>query len=168
MPTDAAVLAGLAAGTFALACPPDTTAESIRDYIAANLSEECFVGYLADPARDIRLTLADGLPAGYTMLLFGEPNDTDAAAAITLHPTVELSKVYLLGEYHGVGIAAPLMAETLDVARSRGAVGVWLGVNQHNARAIRFYEKSGFVLVGAKTCMVGPDLQHDHVMERAL
>jgi diamine N-acetyltransferase len=60
------------------------------------------------------------------------------------------------------------MAATLDAARSRGAAGVWLGVNQRNARAIRFYEKCGFSVVGAKTFDLGPEVHHDHVMERSL
>lgn len=166
--TDAAALAALAAETFALACPPGTAPEAIREFIAANLSEERFAGYLGDAARDIRLALQDGEPAGYTMLVFGEPSDADVAGAIGHRTTVELSKVYLLGHHHGAGIAAPLMAATLEVARARGAAGVWLGVNQRNARAGRFYAKSGFAVVGEKTFRVGPELHHDFVMERAL
>lgn len=167
-PTDAAELATLAAATFELACPPGTAPESITAFIAENLSEENFERYLADPHRDIRLAHLDGEPTGYTMLVFGEPGDTDVAAAISLRPTVELSKVYVLGHHHGAGIAAPLMLATLDAARTGGMAGMWLGVNQHNARAIRFYEKSGFARAGVKKFMVGPELHHDFVMERSL
>lgn len=167
-PADAPALARLAAATFPLACPPGTSAGSIAQFIAAHLSAECFAGYLADPDRDIRLALDDELAAGYTMLVLGEPQDPVVAAALTHRPTAELSKVYLLGDRHGAGLAAALLAATLDVARARGAAGVWLGVNQHNARAIRFYQKSGFAIVGAKTFTVGAELHHDHVMERAI
>ncbi|MFT2817222.1 N-acetyltransferase family protein [Leifsonia sp. A12D58] len=167
-PSDAPELAVLAAATFALACPPGTAPESIAEFIATTLSEERFGQYLVDPTRDIRLAEHDGSAAGYTMLVFGEPVAADVAAAITVRPTVELSKVYVLGDRHGAGIAAPLMAATLDAARERSAHGIWLGVNAQNARAIRFYEKSGFDIVGQKTFMVGPELHHDHVMERSL
>ena len=167
-PSDAAELATLAAATFALACPPGTAPESIAEFIAGTLSEERFAGYLADPTRDIRLAEHDGVAAGYTMLVFGEPAAADVAAAISIRPTAELSKVYVLSDRHGAGIAAPLMAATLDAARERGALGIWLGVSAQNARAIRFYEKSGFAIVGTKTFMVGPEPQLDHVMERAL
>lgn len=168
MPADAPALAALAAATFALACPPGTAPEAIDEFIASTLSEERFGHYLADRQRDIRLAVHDGVAAGYTMLVFGEPSNADAAAAVTARPTVELSKVYVLGDRHGAGIAAPLMAATLDVARARNMVSVWLGVNQQNVRAIRFYEKSGFGVVGAKTFMVGSELHHDHVMLQAL
>ncbi|MGO4689848.1 GNAT family N-acetyltransferase [Glaciibacter sp. 2TAF33] len=165
-PTDAAALASLAAATFALACPPGTSPEAINDFIRNNLSEACFERYLVDPDRDIRLALNDDVAAGYTMLVYGEPHDADVAAAITRRPTVELSKVYVLGEHHGAGVAAPLIAATIDAARARNVAGVWLGVNQRNARASRFYAKSGFEVVGEKTFMVGPELHHDYVMEQ--
>jgi ribosomal protein S18 acetylase RimI-like enzyme len=167
-PADAASIAALAAETFALACPPETSDAAIEEFISQNLTTGHFEGYLADPARDIRLVFDDGMLAGYTMLVFQEPGDADVASAITARPTAELSKVYLLSRHHGAGIAATLMAATLDVARARGAAGVWLGVNQKNARAIRFYEKSGFTTVGTKTFMVGPVLHDDYVMEQLL
>lgn len=163
---DADALAALAAQTFALACPPGTAPAAIEEFIAAHLRPSNFAAYLEDPARHIRLALSDGVPAGYTMMVFGEPQDADVASAITVRPTVELSKVYVHGDRHGAGIAAPLMAATLEVARASGAAAVWLGVNQQNARAIRFYEKSGFVRVGAKTFQLGPELHNDYVMER--
>jgi tRNA (guanine37-N1)-methyltransferase len=165
---DAGTLARVAAETFALACPPGTSPASIAEFIDAHLSEERFAGYLSDPARDIRVAFDDEEPAGYTMLVFGEPYDADVAAAIAHRPTVELSKVYVLGHHHGAGIAGPLMAATLSAARERGATGIWLGVNQQNARAVRFYEKSGFAVVGTKTFLVGQELHDDFVMEQAL
>jgi tRNA (guanine37-N1)-methyltransferase len=60
------------------------------------------------------------------------------------------------------------MSASLDLARDLGAAGVWLGVNQHNARAQRFYAKSGFAVVGVKHFTVGSVLEDDFVMERQL
>lgn len=167
-PSDVTELAEVAAATFVLACPPGTPPASISVFIAAHLSADSFTAYLADPARDIRVAVRAGDIVGYSMLVFGEPANPDVAASLTLRPTVELSKVYLLGEHHGAGLAATLMTATLDAARARGASGVWLGVNGENLRAIRFYEKSGFAVVGAKTFQVGDQTYDDHVMERSL
>jgi ribosomal protein S18 acetylase RimI-like enzyme len=49
-----------------------------------------------------------------------------------------------------------------------GAEGIWLGVNQENARAQRFYGKHGFDRVGAKRFLVGDRYEDDWVMERSL
>jgi ribosomal protein S18 acetylase RimI-like enzyme len=45
---------------------------------------------------------------------------------------------------------------------------MWLGVNSQNAKAIRFYEKSGFRKVGTKSFNLGTTVEHDFVMERAV
>ena len=167
-PGDADALGDLAAATFPLACPPHATPEAIAEFIQSHLTAARFIDYLADSQRIIMLAERDRSAVGYTMLIGGDPTDDDVRAAVTIRPTIELSKVYTLQDAHGGGVAAPLMAETLVRAAETGAHGVWLGVNQQNARAIRFYEKQGFRIVGPKTFYVGPQLHHDHVMERAL
>ena len=166
--TDASGLAELAKVTFPLACPPGSAPDAIAEYIATNLAERNFLDYLADPGRVITVAHDDTGLCGYTMLITGEPGDADVAAAVGIRPTIELSKVYVLPGSHGGGVAAPLMAATLDAARGSGATGIWLGVNQLNARARRFYEKSGFEVVGEKSFRLGPELHNDYVMERAL
>ncbi|MEL4319775.1 GNAT family N-acetyltransferase [Leifsonia sp. YIM 134122] len=176
---DAGTLAELAAATFALACPPHTTADAIAEFIATHLSQDGFDAYLADPARVLliaeqqraqRATDAapDPLAVGYTMLVFGEPTDVDVAEAIGIRPTVELSKFYTRASIHGTGVSGPLMAATLAAAGERGAAGAWLGVNEENARAIRFYEKNGFGRVGTKHFLVGDRYEDDFVLERGL
>ncbi len=162
---DAASLAALAAETFPLACPPGNTAESIREFIDTHLSEAHFTSYLNDPARAI--LVADEF-AGYTMLVFEEPSDPDVAAAITHHPTVELSKCYVRAANHGAGTAARLMQASIELARSRGAAGAWLGVNELNARANAFYAKHGFERVGTKKFLLGDHWEDDFVRELAL
>jgi GNAT superfamily N-acetyltransferase len=166
--SDSDVLARIAAATFPLACPPHTTEEAKATFIATHLSRANFEAYLADPARDILIAEVGDEAVGYTMLVFAEPTDPDVVAALSLRPSIELSKFYVLQGHHGQGIAAGLMAETLSTARDRGAAGVWLGVNEENARANRFYEKNGFVQVGTKHFLVGDNYEDDFVRELAL
>jgi GNAT superfamily N-acetyltransferase len=165
---DAAALAAVAAVTFPLACPPHTTDEAKAAFIAGNLTETHFDGYLADPARVLLLAETHGVPAGYTMLVFGEPTDPDVAAAITTRPTVELSKFYVMPEHHGGVVSGPLMTATVQAARERGVAAIWLGVNEENARANRFYDKHGFAVVGRKKFLVGTRYEDDFVRERLL
>lgn len=162
---DASALAELASETFPLACPPGNTAESIQHFIDTHLSESHFATYLADPARAI---LVAGEFDGYTMLVFEEPSDADVASAITKHPTVELSKCYVRAANHGSGLASELMQASIELARSRGAAGVWLGVNELNDRANAFYAKHGFEQVGTKKFLLGDHWEDDFVRELAL
>jgi ribosomal protein S18 acetylase RimI-like enzyme len=165
---DVEALAALAALTFPLACPPHTTDDAKAAFIAAHLSEASFTRYLDDPARVIFVAEAEGALAGYTMLVTGEPTDADVAAAVTLRPTVELSKCYVHPGAHGAGVAPALMAESIAEATASGARGMWLGVNQLNTRAQRFYGKHGFTRVGVKRFLVGERYEDDYVYERPL
>ena len=158
----------VAAATFPLASPPDTRREDNDAFIAANLSEARFREYLADAARMLFLASLDGGVVGYTMLVTGEPYDADAARAVVTRPTVELSKIYVRPEHHQSGIAAELMATSVRAAADTGAGSVWLGVNQRNERANRFYDKQGFAVVGTKRFLVGTRLFEDFVRERLI
>ena len=111
---------------------------------------------------------SDGDLRGYSMLVDRPAADPDVAAALTILPSAELSKCYVHPDHHGLGAAAELMHASLVEAAASGARGMWLGVNSQNAKAIRFYEKSGFRKVGTKSFNLGTTVEHDFVMERAV
>jgi GNAT superfamily N-acetyltransferase len=150
---DAGELAAVAAQTFPLACPPSTPAKDIALFIDAHLSAERFAEYLADPRRAIVTAAQDGRIIGYAMLIRDSAGDT-----------AELSKMYVLPDHHGTGASRALMERTLATAASWGVRSVWLGVNQANQRAQRFYAKSGFNINGTRTFQVGSRVEHDYLM----
>ena len=168
VPDDAALLHRLAAETFPLACPDDTLPANIESFIAQNLSVVSFRGYLADPDRELFIAEVGGVAAGYAMVVHGEPTDADVVASISIRPTAELSKLYVLAAHHGGGVASALVEASAEAATARGAASLWLGVNDQNSRANRFYEKSGFAKVGTKRFRVGDRLESDFVRERTL
>jgi ribosomal protein S18 acetylase RimI-like enzyme len=160
-------LADIAARTFSLACPPSATEQNIAAFIEENLSESRFRDYLADPDRMVLAARDEGRMVGYAMLIRGVPDDHDVQHAVTLRPSVELSKIYVLPASHGAGVAAALMTSVLSSAADMDVRSVWLGVNQQNVRAQRFYAKHGFVINGTKTFRLGAGVENDYVMVRA-
>ncbi|AYJ49595.1 GNAT family N-acetyltransferase [Rhodococcus sp. P1Y] len=165
---EAEQLADVAAVTFPLACPPGSTRESIDAFIDEVLSHERFGEYLDDPARTILAAREDDSIVGYAMLIHGEPTDSAIAQALTLSPTLELSKMYVMPGHHGGAVSAELMSSVIALAAETGCAGIWLGVNQENLRAQRFYAKQGFAQVGTKTFTVGAEVHDDFVLERAV
>jgi len=164
---DITELADLAALTFPLAAPPHVTPESLKTFIEQHLSAGRLTDYLADPDRVVSVAVDEsGALVGYTILVFEQPRDADVAAVVAYSPAVELSKVYAHPDAHGSGVAHVLVQAAFADAQQRGAEGVWLGVNQENLRAQRFYEKSGFTRVGTKRFQVGAGLEHDFVYAR--
>jgi ribosomal protein S18 acetylase RimI-like enzyme len=84
-----------------------------------------------------------------------------------MRPAAELSKMYVLPDRHGSGVATALMSRAVATAEDWGVACVWLGVNQANQRAQRFYTKSGFTISGTRTFQVGAGRESDYVMVRA-
>jgi ribosomal protein S18 acetylase RimI-like enzyme len=154
-PTDVAELAAVAADTFPLACPSSVALADIASFVDANLSDARFAEYLSDPQRTVLIAKQDDRIVGYAMLIRGAEDDR-----------TELSKMYVRPAQHGSGVATALMNAALEAAAESGADSVWLGVNQKNERAQRFYTKSGFAVTGTRTFQLGGHTEHDYVMVR--
>jgi GNAT superfamily N-acetyltransferase len=155
---DTEALAAVAARTFPLACPPSIAPENIASFIDTNLSAERFAEYLADPRRAIITAAQGGRIVGYAMLIRDDSTDD----------TAELSKMYVVPDHHGAGVSAALMERSLATAKEWNIRRVWLGVNQGNQRAQRFYAKNGFKVSGTRTFQVGDRRENDYVMVREL
>src|SRR5438045_2027914 len=77
---------------------------------------------------------------------------------------IEISRFYVSKELHGFGVAQDLMVLAIKTVRDLGGRAAWLGVWEKNARAIAFYRKCGFTVVGSQPFLLGTDLQTDLVM----
>lgn len=181
---DAAALADLAAETFPLACPPGVSDEDIAEFVSVNLTEQRFAEYLGSPHRYHLLVVRteDGEMQAYTLSVLPQTPDEgpyaeDVAKLIPFAPLVEISKFYVRQKWHGSGISSLLMERLLEeldqpgVAPALGedacVAGSWLGTNARNGRAAKFYQKTGFVVMGPRRFTVGHDVHDDICLWRA-
>lgn len=148
---DAAALAELAERTFRDTFTRENRAEDIEEYVAKAYCEAQQRRELADPNALTLLVESDGELVAFAQLRLGEGE-------------LEIARFYVDGAHHGRGLAQQLMEAVKEIARERGAARVWLGVWERNFRAIRFYEKCGFVDIGSQPFLLGSDLQTDRVM----
>lgn len=166
---DVEELAELAADTFPLACPPELAEADIAAFIGHHLSPARFRQYLDDPSHAVLVAEDGGRLDGYVLMIFGPAAQPEPDFGVRHLPSAYLSKCYVRLERHGHEVAAALLARAKRVAaREMGASSIWLNTNEGNARARRFYEKHGFVIVGAKTMQVGSQVCRDHVFECVL
>jgi len=161
-------LTGVAATTFPLACPPSVAPGDIAEFIATNLSRQHFATYLTDPDRIVLAAWDVQQIVGYAMLVRSTVDDRQTDAVIDSRHLLELSKFYVLEPHHGAGVSSVLMTAAAHHAREAGADCLWLGVNQKNRRAQRFYGKHGFTVVGTRRFALGDHFEDDFVMVRRL
>jgi diamine N-acetyltransferase len=101
--------------------------------------------------------------AGYSHLTRGEAPD-----CVPGPDPLELKRFYLDRAWQGAGLAQLLMHATIEAAIASGGRTLWLGVWEHNPRAIAFYRKFAFVEAGSHEFMLGRDRQTDLIMMRPL
>jgi ribosomal protein S18 acetylase RimI-like enzyme len=160
---DAALLADLAARTFYDTFADSNTPEDMERFLSSTYSEEIQRKEIEDPSLTTLLVECDGAPAGFAQIKAGK-----TPACVKGPSPIEIKRFYVDKAFHGRGVAQELMGEAEEVGRAAGAKTIWLGVWEHNDRAIAFYRKIGFVPVGSQPFLVGTDLQTDLVLERPL
>ena len=163
-PSDAAPLSAFAARIFHESFAAENNPDDMAAYMAIAFSPAQQERELADPANSYLIAESDGVMVGYTLI---KPGD-DAPECVTVRPSAEITRFYVDRPWHGAGVARLLMDAAVEDARRRGARGIWLGVWEHNVRAVRFYAKSGFRDVGSHVFVLGSDIQSDRIMWRGL
>lgn len=162
---DAALLSELGRETFhdTFAGHPLNAPDDMAAYMEQAFSLEKVEGELADPQAVFLIAESGGEAAGYAKLLVGsrEPE-------ITASRPVELVRLYAGRNFIGKGIGAALMRRCLDEAARHGCDVIWLGVWEHNERALEFYRRWNFTGVGSHVFQVGSDPQTDLLMQRAV
>ena len=164
-PADAEPLAALAEQTFRDTFAADNAPGDMEVYVRDSFSLDRVRAELADDANTFLLAFVGGMehPAGYAKIRTGT---TDPS--VTGPDPVELERLYVDQSAIGHGVGAALMRASFDAARSAGHRTLWLGVWEHNARAISFYEKWEFETVGDHVFKLGSDDQRDLIMERSV
>ena len=81
---------------------------------------------------------------------------------------IELKRIYIFSRYHGGGLARRMVEVAVGAAKELGKSRMLLGVYGENHRAIAFYRKAGFEMIGERTFVVGRQVFHDKVMALAL
>jgi ribosomal protein S18 acetylase RimI-like enzyme len=160
---DVSRLAELGRETFRVTFENDNTPENMQAYLAQNFSVDQVGHEVSDPRVTFLLAEQSGNLVGYAKLRAGKPD-----AAVTGKNPIELERLYVRSEAIGLGVGARLLRECIDIAAKRGFDTLWLGVWENNPRALRFYQKWGFTVVGSHVFQLGSDAQTDLIMQKSV
>jgi ribosomal protein S18 acetylase RimI-like enzyme len=160
-PSDVVLLAEIGRQTFRDTFGPANTPEDMAKYLAKSFGEPIQTSELKDPSNSFLVAEVSGVPVGYARLRSGP-----APPAVPGSHPMEIVRFYSVKEWIGRGVGPRLMQECLDVAAETGHDTLWLDVWEQNERAIAFYKKWEFIVVGNQPFQLGDDLQHDLLMAR--
>ena len=161
--SDVPILRGIARDTFIETFSEANKAEDMDRYIAERFSEDQLARELSNPNSFFYVAEVNGRVVGYLKL-----NTAHAQTEPQAADALEIERIYVLGSYHGNGVGQALYHHAMSVAQGRKASYVWLGVWEHNHRALRFYEKNGFTAFGTHIFQLGNDQQTDILMKKSV
>jgi GNAT superfamily N-acetyltransferase len=149
----------LARTSFVQAFTAGNKLENVQAYLAEAFTETKLTQEMQNPASTFIVASLDGELVGYTKLNFS------AAQADVQDPaSVEVARLYTLEKVWGTGLGQQLLDAAIAFGRQEGKTWLWLGVWEHNARAIRFYEKNGLCIFGSHPFPFGDEIQNDWLM----
>jgi ribosomal protein S18 acetylase RimI-like enzyme len=155
---DAAALAAFAALTFTDTYRDLDDAQEIADYVAEHFRPDVMAGVIADPRCATLLACAGDRLAGYAIV-----RDEAAPPCVAGPAPLQLWRLYLDHAFIGRGLGAALLQAAHDEAARRGGRTLWLGVYDRNVRAVAFYERAGFALVGGRDFLFGGRIYVDPI-----
>jgi ribosomal protein S18 acetylase RimI-like enzyme len=156
---DAPSLAVIAERTFRDAFGAHNSPDNMDLHCERHYGPDIQAREIADPGLVTTLALEGGQIVGFTQVTLAK-----AHPSVPAEHAMELNRIYVAVERHGKGIAAALMRDAFATAAAAGADRLWLGVWEHNRKAIAFYRKSGFEIAGEHTFMLGLERQRDILM----
>jgi ribosomal protein S18 acetylase RimI-like enzyme len=157
---DADQLAQLSRQVFVATYGAAIPADILHRYLDKAFNPQTLATDLSDSTSTCLGAWQSGQLIGFSRLSTTQPPDCLTSAA-----SLELAKLYVAREYHGRGVAAELLSNTLSEAVQRGHSTLWLYVWDQNQRAIAFYKKWNFTVVGSADLYFDDILFHDLVME---
>jgi ribosomal protein S18 acetylase RimI-like enzyme len=150
----------LARQTFLEAFAPRNSAENMNSYLNKAFNDQKLMEEINDPDSELYFARIDNRAIGYLKINFGQ-----AQTEMQDDKGLEIERIYVLQEFHGMKIGQVLFDKALRIAKENNVDYLWLGVWEKNAKAIRFYEKNGFVQFGTHVFKLGEEEQTDLLMK---
>ncbi|WP_276499353.1 GNAT family N-acetyltransferase [Pontibacter litorisediminis] len=149
--------------TFSETFSSGNSEENMKKYLNEGFSTDKLEAELADKNSEFYFALFADKVIGYLKVNFGE-----SQTEIKDENTLEIERIYVLKEFHGKKVGQILYEKAMEISKHKGVDYVWLGVWEENPRALRFYEKNGFVEFDRHIFKLGDDEQIDIMMKLQL
>jgi ribosomal protein S18 acetylase RimI-like enzyme len=162
-PADAAALSAFGGRLFVDSYEHLMERGELEDYVRENFTAERQLAELNNPAITTFLAI-DGEIAGYAQFAGG--NVPECPLPAHARAPAELKRIYVDRRWQGHGVARELVRLVEGEALKHACDVLWLAVWEINDRAIAFYHKCDFRIIGRQGFPIGNEVQTDHVMAK--
>ncbi len=160
---DAELIADMSRQTFYETFAPSNTKENMERFMNEVFTKKALLKEVGTEGNIFLLAYDEGEPVGYVRMRHSkkmpELNNADA---------IEIARIYATASSIGKGVGKALMERCIQIATEQNKDILWLGVWEHNQRAIDFYTKWGFEKFSTHIFKLGDDPQTDWLMKKNL
>jgi ribosomal protein S18 acetylase RimI-like enzyme len=156
---DAELIANISRETFYKTFAEHNTQTDMDKFMSEQFSKEKLMAEVGAGGNTFLLAYVDDEPAGYVFLKEGSHKN------LATNNAIEISRLYALNSFIGKGIGKALMQSAIELAKAQNKETIWLGVWEHNQRAIQFYQSFNFQKFDEHDFILGNDVQRDWLMQ---
>ena len=146
--------------TFSETFSENNTEKSMNNYLETSFSTEKLTSELNDENSEFYFAKLNDKVIGYLKLNIGS-----SQTEIKDDNALEIERIYVLKDFHGKKVGQILYEKAIEIASQKKVDYVWLGVWENNLRAIKFYQKNGFVEFDKHIFRLGNEEQTDIMMK---
>lgn len=140
---DAKLLVDIGKSSFMDSHGMSASKEEIDAFVKVYFNESTLSEELQDTNKHFYIIYHNQKPAGYSKIIFNFPHQR-----IPFKNVTKLERLYLLTEFHDLKLGLELFNFNVQESLKHHQSGMWLFVWTENARALDFYTKVGFKIIG--------------------
>lgn len=140
---DAEILSALGKQTFIESHGMSAPENDVAKYMASKFTKQVFETELSDVNNIFHILFYNEKPIGYSKIIYNNSQENIQFKNIT-----KLERLYVLQEFHHLKLGLELFNFNVALTIKNQQAGMWLFVWVENHKAISFYKKAGFEIMG--------------------
>jgi ribosomal protein S18 acetylase RimI-like enzyme len=120
------------------------SAEVMHAFLERNYNHDAITEELNDINNIYHIINYNDRPTGFSKIILDAKHPNIVTENVT-----KLDRIYLLKEFYGLKLGLKLLNFNIELSRNNHQSGMWLYTWIGNKRAIDFYVKAGFTVIGS-------------------
>jgi ribosomal protein S18 acetylase RimI-like enzyme len=116
----------------------------MHEFLERHYNSDAIKKELRDVNNVYYLIQYNDQPVGFSKMVLNAKHPNIGSKNVAL-----LDRIYILKEFYGLKLGLELLNFNITLARENSQSGIWLYAWIGNTRAINFYQKAGFTIIGS-------------------
>ncbi len=121
-----------------------TSVDNMNEYLATNYNDKAIKEELNDVKNIYHIISYNEKAVGFSKIILNAVHPNIVAENVT-----KLDRIYLLKEFYGLKLGLELLNFNIGLSKNNNQAGIWLYTWIGNNRAVNFYLKAGFTIIGS-------------------